>query len=132
MQYWLPMTGDWTGWMARKADRKERGEQFCDDYIRTLRPTQPYRISYVPPMNDELHEYRYEQRGNEYQLRCWNGGREFSQRGFVTNMPEWLKSILATAKVAGVIRPIKEPPPEVIVWFRTDDNHNLVEFIEMA
>lgn len=102
------------------------------DYARTLTETSPGALRYIPDMNEELHEYRYEQRGNEYQLRCWNGGREFSQRGFVTDMPEWLKSILATAKVAGVIRPIKEPPPEVIVWFRTDDNHNLVEFIEMA
>ena len=118
--------------MARKADRKERGEQFCEDYIRTARPTQPYRISYVPPMNDDLHEYRYEQRGDEYRLRCWHNGTERTHSGFVDNMPEWLRAILDTAKVANMIRPIKEPPPEVILWFRTDDNHNLVEYIEMT
>lgn len=83
-------------------------------------------------MVDADFEYRYEQRGAEYALRCWHNGTEKSHRGDVANMPEWLKPILATAKVAGAIRPIKEPPPEIILWFRTDADHNLIEFIEMT
>jgi hypothetical protein len=46
-------------------------------------------------------------------------------------MPEWLRAILDTAKVAGAIRTIAMPPPEVILWFCTDDDLNLIEFIEM-
>lgn len=106
--------------------------QFLQDYSRTLADTEPNRITYLPSMNDDLYEYRYEQRGDEYRLRCWHNGTERTHSGPVDNMPEWLAAILATAKVAGVIRPIKEPPPEVILWFRTDDKHNLNEFIEMT
>lgn len=83
-------------------------------------------------MNEDLHEYRFEQRGSEYALRVWHNGHERTHRGNADNMPEWLRAILATARVAGAIRPIKTPPPEIILWFCTDDDHNLVEFIEMT
>lgn len=83
-------------------------------------------------MNDDLYEYRYEQRGDTYRLRCWHNGTERTHSGLVDNRPEWLSAILVTAKVANMIRAVKEPPPEVILWFRTDDHHNLVEFIEMT
>lgn len=83
-------------------------------------------------MNDALHEYRYEQRSKVYTLRCWHNGAERTYSGPVDNMPAWLRAILDTAKVANMIRAIKEPPPDVIVWFRTDDNHNLIEFIELT
>lgn len=85
-----------------------------------------------PLMNDDLYEYRYEQRADEYTLRRWHNGNERSFRELVDNMPEWLSAILATAKVAGAIRPIKEPPPNIILWFTTDEAHNLVEFIDMT
>lgn len=84
-----------------------------------------------PQMNDDLYEYRFEQRYDEYTLRLWHGGNERSHRGFVDNLPDWLKAILATARVAGAIPKIKEPPPDIILWFRTDEDKNLVEFIEM-
>lgn len=102
-----------------------------DDSIRLSRYYDQYIFRNDDSMNDDLHEYRYEQRGDEYQLRCWHNGTERTQRTYVAHMPEWLSAILATAKVAGAIRPIKEPPPEIILWFRTDDKRNLVEFIEM-
>ena len=105
--------------------------QFLQDYARTLSETEPGHITYLPEMHDDLHEYRYEQRSGTYRLRCWYNGTERTRSGTVSNMPDWLRAILDTAKVANMIRPIKEPPPEVILWFRTDDEHNLVEFIEM-
>lgn len=87
-------------------------------------------IHYIEQMTDD-HEFRYEQRGEEYTLRSWHNGIEKSHRGFIDNTPGWLRDILVTAKVAGAIRPIATPPPEVILWFRTDNSHNLTEFIEM-
>jgi hypothetical protein len=101
------------------------------DYACTLAEVSPGTLSYIPPMNDDLHEYRYEQRGDEYTLRSWHNGTEKSQRGYVYTIPDWLRAILDTARVAGAIRPITTPPPEVILWFRTDCNHNLTEFIEL-
>lgn len=102
------------------------------DYAGTLTEVSPGTVSYIPPMNYDLHEYRYEQRGDMYNLRCWHNGVERNHRFAVDNMPEWLRAILDTARVAGAIRPIVTPPPEIILWFRTDDNHNLIEFIEMT
>lgn len=109
-----------------------RDTLLLQDYANTLTEIEPGNLRYLPPMNDDLYEYRFEQRSGEYRLRCWHNGTERMHSGLVDNMPEWLSAILATAKVAGVIRPIKEPPPEVILWFRTDDKHNLIEFIEMT
>lgn len=82
-------------------------------------------------VNDDLYEFRFEQRGDEYTLRRWHNGTERAFRERVYNMPEWLSAILVTAKVAGAIRPIAEPPPEIILWFTTDEHNNLVDFIEM-
>lgn len=100
------------------------------DYACTLTEVSPGTISYIPPMTED-YEFRYEQRGDTYMLRCWHNGVERNERHLIHNMPEWLRAILDTAKVAGAIRPIVTPPPEVILWFRTDDNRNLTEFIEL-
>lgn len=108
-----------------------RDTLLLQDYANTLTETEPGTLRYLPQMNDDLYEYRFEQRADEYMMRCWHNGTERMYREGVHNMPEWLSAILATAKVAGAIRPIKEPPPEIILWFRTDEHHNLVEFIEM-
>lgn len=83
------------------------------------------------PMTDDTYEYRYEQRDDEYALRCWHNGTQRFSREYTYNMPGWLRAILDTAKVAGALPKIKEPPPDVILWFRTDKDHNLLEFIEM-
>lgn len=100
------------------------------DYACTLTEVSPGTISYIPPMT-EAYEFRYEQRGDTYMLRCWHNGVERNERHLTSNMPEWLRAILDTARVAGAIRPIATPPPEVILWFRTDDKRNLTEFIEL-
>lgn len=100
------------------------------DYACTLTEVSPGTISYIPPMTED-YEFRYEQRGDTYMLRCWHNGVERNERHLTSNMPEWLRAILDTARVAGAIRPIATPPPEVILWFRTDDKRNLTEFIEL-
>ncbi len=108
----------------------DKFNQYVQDCTALGHRPHPGSILYIDPMNDE-YEFRYEQRGDEYMLRCWHNGTERSHRGHVYTIPEWLRAILDTARVAGAIKPIKEPPPEVILWFRTDRNHHLTEFIEM-
>lgn len=114
-----------------KDEPPDRGRVFCRDCIFVLGTPEAYTVIYNPPMTDDTYEYRYEQRDDEYALRCWHNGNQQFYREFTYNMPEWLRAILATAKVAGAIPKIKEPPPDVILWFRTDKDHNLIEFIEM-
>jgi Ni/Co efflux regulator RcnB len=84
------------------------------------------------PMTDKAYEYRYEQRGDEFTLRRWHNGEQQFSRGYEHNILDWLRRILDTAKVAGVIRTVETPPPDIILWFRTDTDYNLIEFIEMT
>jgi hypothetical protein len=87
---------------------------------------------YKDTMNDDLYEFRYEAHGGEYKLKCWHDGKETSQHGSVSNQPEWLTGIVDVAKVAGHLKTPITPPPEVILWFHTDKNHTLINFIELA
>ena len=77
-------------------------------------------------------EYRYEERGDTYTLRCWCDGRETSAAGFKSERPEWLVNIINMAKVGGHMSSIKHPPPDCIVWFQTDPDNKLESFKEMS
>lgn len=118
----IRMDSDWQRFGLFVSDRRKYAEPMAT----------PGAIHYLDQMNDTLYEYRYEQRGGTYTMRRWHNGTERSFSGPTFNMPEWLRAILDTARVAGAIKPIKEPPPEIILWFRTDADHNLIEFIEMT
>jgi hypothetical protein len=67
----------------------------------------------------------------------WSGGwhvtsmssRSFSARGDAGTEPEWLKAILAVARVGGHCMDIPRPPPDLIVWFRVNDEMELVDFV---
>lgn len=84
------------------------------------------------PMGDDLYEFRYEVHGGEYKLKCWHDGREDTMHGQVANQPEWLTGIVDVAKVAGHLKAPISPPPEAILWFHTDKNRTLINFIELA
>jgi hypothetical protein len=91
----------------------------------------PHALHPFKTMTDDFYEYRYEQRDDEFILRRWHNGEQQFNRGYLDNRLDWLKRIIDTAKVAGVIRTVKTPPPDIILWFRTDKDYNLIEFIEM-
>ena len=98
------------------------------DALRTMERS----FGYQDDIPDGHREYRYEERGDEYNLRCWREGRETSWVGHISNRPEWLVSIINMAKIGGHMSIIKQPPPECIVWFETDANNNLESFKEMS
>jgi hypothetical protein len=77
-------------------------------------------------------EYRYEERYDEYMLKCWHDGVETSLRGSVNGRPEWLKSVIDTATVGGHLKRVPHPPPDAIVWFTTDLDNNLLTFLELT
>jgi len=81
---------------------------------------------------DDLYEFRYEAHGGEFKLKCWHDGKEESIHGAVFDQPEWLTGIVDVAKVAGHLKTPITPPPEAILWFHTDKNHTLINFIELA
>ena len=113
----------------------DRSDQMLSDYVYHIKNgwiAAPFTIKFIPDVQDNLIEYRYEQRGDTYLLRSWHQGNERTTRGPIETKPEWLTDILSTAQVGGHIRHIAEPPPEVILWFRTDEQHNLDSFIELT
>jgi hypothetical protein len=84
------------------------------------------------PMGDDLYEFRYEAHGGEYKLKCWHDGKEDTMHGLVANQPDWLTGIVDVARVAGHLKTPISPPPEAILWFHTDKNRTLINFIELA
>ena len=52
---------------------------------------------------------------------------EFLAGGFHAR-PEWLTRIIDTARVGGMVPNVPLPPPDSILWFYTDDDHNLTSF----
>lgn len=76
-------------------------------------------------------EYRYEQTGSEYRLQSWRGGVQKQVIDRVANRPAWLSEIVTVAAVGGATHRPTASPPDVLIWFRTDDEHNLVEFVDL-
>ena len=77
-------------------------------------------------------EHRYEQRGDEYTLRSWRD-KEMTVTASMVERPDWLERIIDIAVVGGHVQNIPNPPPDVIVWFRTDPRDDtLIEFVDFA
>ena len=80
---------------------------------------------------NDMYECRYEERDGDYTLKQWRDGHETASRGFVSDLPEWLSEIRAVALIGGHLKRVLVPPPDNIVWFTTDDDGNLLNFMEL-
>lgn len=80
---------------------------------------------------DDMYECRYEERNGDYTLKQWRDGHETASRGLVQDLPEWLANIRDVAMVGGHLKRVMVPPPDNIVWFTTDDDGNLINFMEL-
>lgn len=89
-----------------------------------------FGISMIAMNTDEM-EFRYERRGDVYTTKCWYNGNEKTERGNVEQTPEWLGRIIAVSRVGNHIKATINPPPDEILWFRTDTNRNLTAFIDL-
>ena len=81
--------------------------------------------------DNPMYECRYEERGLDYTLKKWRDGHEEASRGLVTDLPDWLERIRDVATVGGHLKRVQVPPPDNIVWFTTDDDGNLINFMEL-
>jgi hypothetical protein len=50
-------------------------------------------------------------------------------RGLHGEEPEWLRNILTVARIGGHCMDIPRPPPDLIVWFRVNDEFELLGFV---
>lgn len=83
-------------------------------------------------INDNYIEHRYEQRGAEYTLRSWRE-REMNVTESMVERPDWLVKIIDLAVVGGHGHEIPNPPPDLIVWFRTaKGSDDLLGFVDFA
>jgi hypothetical protein len=80
---------------------------------------------------NEMYECRYEERDGDYTLKKWRDGHETLSRGLIQDIPDWLARIRDIATVGGHLKRVVVPPPDNIVWFTTDDDGNLLNFMEL-
>ena len=79
---------------------------------------------------EDLAEHRYEEYAGEYKLRTWYRGRERTQAGELGMRPEWLANIINVAIIGEHAKHAPEPPPNLIVWFRTNADDTLASFVD--
>lgn len=89
-----------------------------------------HRVHNIAMTTDEI-EFRYERRGVEFMLKSWHNGKERTMRGYEDTLPNWLMPIIDVARVSGHLRRTVQPPPDEILWFRTDKRLNLTTFIDL-
>lgn len=77
-------------------------------------------------------EFRYEEQDGEFTLTKWRGTKKthINNRP-VEHMAQWLKDVLAVATVGGHIAVAQHPPPDKLLYFATDDQYNLIDFINL-
>ena len=77
-------------------------------------------------------EFRYEQTNDEYRLQGFYGADvKRSAHGALDDRPAWLSKIVDVAVVAGAVSRAQASPPDFILWFRTDKDFNLKEYVEL-
>ena len=77
-------------------------------------------------------EFRYEQTNDEYRLQGFYGADvKRSAHGALDDRPAWLSKIVDVAVVAGAVSRAQVSPPDFILWFRTDKDYNLKEYVEI-
>ena len=104
-------------------------EIFRYDNIRGIKNQLTSKMNSI---NDNYIEHRYEQRGAEYTLRSWRE-REMTITESMVERPDWLVKIIDLAVVGGHGHEIPNPPPDLIVWFRTaKGSDDLLGFVDFA
>ncbi len=84
-------------------------------------------------MTKDGYEFRYEQTGDTYRLQGFFNPPDVhrSAHGKLATRPEWLVKIVDVAVVANVVNRAAAPPPDLILWFSTDKQFNLTEYIDV-
>lgn len=116
---------------ARGMDPEVQMPEEWDLLLRLDQNRRQYHTGLLINMNTDEMEFRYERRGDMFMLKRWYNGTEKTDRGHVDQTPEWLGRILAVSRVGNHIKATVQPPPDEILWFRTDTKRNLTQFIDL-
>jgi len=78
-------------------------------------------------MSDGVIECRYVGYVDEWKMTMYDDGNSVHSQGRTGGQPPWLQLILDVAKVGGHMQPMRDGPPDVILWFTIDKDFNLLE-----
>ena len=124
-------------------DRHIETDLSMDLFEEVLEESDAYRLRYhdrerlsrhylsLIEMTTDEYEFRFERREDVYLLKRWHNGTEWTDRGSMKTPPTWLVPILDVARVSGHIKVPNAPPPDEILWFRTDKECQLTSFIDL-
>jgi hypothetical protein len=72
-------------------------------------------------------EVRYQAAGDVWHTTIYNNGDISHNDGKLGTQPVWLQTILDVAKVGGHLNLLHEGPPDAILWFKVNEDYNLLE-----
>ena len=74
-------------------------------------------------------EVRYQEHGGMWSTITYTTDANGSSRndGHLGYQPAWLRLILDVAKVGGHLKPLRDGPPDTLLWFKMDSDNNLLE-----
>jgi hypothetical protein len=78
-------------------------------------------------MNESVIECRYQEYNSDWQMTMYNNGDNTQSQGWMGGQPPWLQLILDVAKVGGHLKLLHEGPPDAILWFKVNEDYNLLE-----
>jgi len=78
-------------------------------------------------MSDGVIECRYQEYNSDWQMTMYNNGDTSHNDGKLGTQPVWLQTILDVAKVGGHRKPLRDGPPDAILWFKVNEDYNLLE-----
>lgn len=84
-------------------------------------------------MTKPAYELRYTESAGLFSIQQWHKDRGASNPRMAKPIqlrPEWLTVIIDTARIGKRLRIVGLPPPEFICWFTTDEDYNLINFLE--
>jgi len=78
-------------------------------------------------MSNDKREVRYQEDGDMWHTTIYNNGDTSHNDGKLGTQPVWLQTILDVAKVGGHRKPLRDGPPDAILWFKVNEDYNLLE-----
>tara|TARA_R110000744_G_scaffold249158_2_gene365409 strand:+ start:763 stop:1026 length:264 start_codon:yes stop_codon:yes gene_type:complete len=84
-------------------------------------------------MTEPTYEMRYTEAVGQFTVQQWHIERGATTAHSARDLdarPQWLTAIIDTARIGKRLRIVGLPPPEFICWFTTDEDYNLINFLE--
>ena len=72
-------------------------------------------------------EVRYQEHGSMWSTITYTTDGNSRNDGKLGSQPAWLQLILDVANIGGHLPPLRDGPPDRLLWFTIDEDFNLLE-----